>query len=114
MNSRQQGAIGVAKAIAHYSSLGWSVSVPIADAQRYDLIVDDGSGPQRVECKTSTTGDFHLRTQGGNRSWSGEPRMFDPTEVERLFLYNVTTGQSWDYPAEDVTQKTYIRPPESR
>ena len=73
MNSRRQGAIGVGLAVAYYASKGYAVFVPVADASRYDLLVDTGEQILRVEVKTtqSRQGTVSLRTMGGNRSWSG-------------------------------------------
>lgn len=33
----------MAYAIAYYSKLGWTISIPLTDTQDYDLIVDTGS-----------------------------------------------------------------------
>lgn len=111
MNSKKQGDIGVGQAIAYYTSIGWTVSIPLTDSQDYDLIVDDGSGPQRVQVKTSKNESFALRTLGGNQSWSGVAKYFDTSRIERLFLYNLG-GIMYDLPTSSVTQRTYIKPSE--
>lgn len=64
MNTRQLGAIGVAKAIAWFTENGYTVCVPISEVQRYDLIVEMERVLSRVEVKTSSTQKVQLRTCG--------------------------------------------------
>ena len=40
INWKKQGDIGMCYAMAYYSKLGWTISIPITDSQDYDLIVD--------------------------------------------------------------------------
>jgi hypothetical protein len=67
MKSKEQGAVGVAKAIAYFGSQGHAVFVPVSDFKRYDLIVDLYGELKRVEVKTTTQldGSAGLRTLGG-------------------------------------------------
>lgn len=53
MNTRHKGNVAVAHAIAHFSSLGYSVFLPIGDAGgAIDLVVSpDGEKILRVQCK---------------------------------------------------------------
>lgn len=110
MNSKKKGDIGLAKAISYYTGLGWTVSIPLTDSQDYDLIVDPGNGPERVQVKTSSGRSFGLRVLGGNRSWNGVAKHFDNTRVERLFLFSMLTGEMYDVPASAVTQRSSIVP----
>lgn len=41
INSKKQGDVGMCYAIAYYSRLGWTVSIPITDSQDYDLLVEN-------------------------------------------------------------------------
>lgn len=43
INSKKQGDIGMCYAMAYFSKIGYTVSVPITDSQDYDLIVDNGA-----------------------------------------------------------------------
>lgn len=91
-NPRLQGQIGLGAAIGWFSGAGYTVSIPLADNQAYDLVVDRGTGElQRVQVKTTTyrnaRGRFEvaLRTNGGNKSRSTSKR-FDPSTCELLFV----------------------------
>ena len=52
MNTKAKGEISEGIVIAHLLKLGYSVSMPFGDNQRYDIIVDDGSQLRRVQIKT--------------------------------------------------------------
>ncbi len=99
-NSRQQGAIGVGRAIAYYSSRGYAVFVTISDVSRFDFVVDTGERLLRVEVKTTrqASGLIDLRTHGGNRSWSGVVKRLSETDCDIVFVVNVATGSEREYP----------------
>lgn len=91
INSRKQGDTGMGYAIAYFSKLGWTVSIPITDSQDYDLVVDNGEKLLKVQVKTSKFKTEHgiyqvsLRTCGGNRS--GQTiKKFDRNSSDLLFI----------------------------
>lgn len=53
MNSKAKGEISEGLVIAHLLRLGYSVSIPFGNNQRYDLIADDGARLWRVQVKTA-------------------------------------------------------------
>lgn len=91
-NPRKQGDIGVGSAVAWFMRNGYTVSIPVSESQRYDLIVDKDNVLQRVQIKTSTrrepSGGFlvALETRGGNQSWSGTSHFFDKETSDLLFI----------------------------
>lgn len=53
MNSKAIGEITEAIIISHIVKMGWSVSIPFGNNQRYDLIVDCNNGLlYKAQCKT--------------------------------------------------------------
>ena len=64
-NPRRQGNAGLGIAIAYFSRVGAEVAIPLTDTQRYDLIIENGSGLERVQVKTTTLKE-------GTCSWSAE------------------------------------------
>lgn len=52
MNPKAIGEISEAKVVARLVELGYAVSIPFGNNQRYDLIVDDGT-LTRVQVKTA-------------------------------------------------------------
>ena len=91
MNTKLQGNVGLGQAIAYYTSLGYVVSLPLNDSQKYDLIYDDGK-LWRVQVKTSfhkaPSGSFivQLRQKGGS-SRSKLVRLFDPKSADFIFVF---------------------------
>jgi hypothetical protein len=106
MNTKKQGDIGVAAAILHFTELGWAVSKPLADSQRYDLIVDDGLALFRIECKTSDyirNGKYEVKlaTAGGNQSWNGVIKQISANDSDLLFI-RTTAGDQYLLPTKLV------------
>src|SRR5690349_4150016 len=101
---RQQGDLGEATAIQWLTSIGAVVSFPLSHSPDYDLIADLGGGLLRVQVKTSrrqveSTGHFavQLATSGGNQSWTGLVKTFDPQRTDFVFVL-VAGGRQWFIP----------------
>ena len=100
---RRQGDLGEAAAIEWLTRQGAGVWVPLFHSPDVDLIAEVGDALLRVQVKTCTNvqGDrFHVQicTRGGNQSWSGVTKRFDPTRCEYLFVL-VEGGRKWFIPA---------------
>ena len=52
INPKQVGEVSEANIIAALMNKGYSISKPIGDNQRYDLIIDIESKLYRIQCKT--------------------------------------------------------------
>ena len=106
MNTKLQGNIGIGSAIAHFTSIGWIVSVPLTDSQKYDLIVDDGLKLQRVSVKTSTyrrrKSWYVLLKQAGGSRKAATSTKFDRTKIELLYVW-CGDGSRYLIPANAIT-----------
>lgn len=107
--------MGVAAAIWFYTKNGYIVSLPMTEATRYDLIVDDGERLCRVQCKTtgfkrpgSSTYEVQLATSGGNQSWNRVSKHLSSTECDRVFIYRLD-GVMYEYPIEVLDGKGSLR-----
>lgn len=49
-----QGALGLSRAIYEYQKSGYTVSIPLVDAQDYDLVIEKDGVFQSVQCKTTS------------------------------------------------------------
>lgn len=112
VNWKKQGDIGMCYAIAYYSKLGWTISIPLTDSQDYDLIVDTGNSLLKVQVKTTTqiapNGFFivSLRTNGGNKSGNTN-KNFDQNKSDLLFV--MTDGaEFFSIPRNEITALTAI------
>ena len=51
MDNKQKGNLAIASAIKHFVSIGYTVSIPLADTAKYDLVVEHGGVFLAVQCK---------------------------------------------------------------
>ena len=111
VNRRVQGDIGELSAMEWLASRGATVWVPFNHSPHIDLMAEWDDRLIRVQVKTSTfrgpvkSGEERWRisiaTNGGNRSWTGLAKKFDPTRVDYLFVL-VGDGRRWFIPAPFV------------
>jgi hypothetical protein len=73
MDNKLKGNLALASAIAHFVTMEYTVSIPLADTAKYDLVVESGGNFQAVQCKYAgferTMGIYSvpLYVSGGNR-----------------------------------------------
>lgn len=111
-NPRLQGEIGLSDAIAFFGRRGFTVSVPLADNQAYDLLVELDGLVCRVQVKTTTSArrvgvwKVQLATRGGNRSFHTQ-KAFDPDAVDILFVL-ADDGGRWVIPSVEIDARTSL------
>jgi hypothetical protein len=111
INRRQQGDLGEASAIEWLTRQGAIVSAPLGHSPDYDLIAELGGRLVRVQVKTATCREttsrgaerwlVAIRTNGGNQSWTGTTKWFEPDKVDALFVL-VGDGRRWCIPSAAV------------
>jgi Holliday junction resolvase-like predicted endonuclease len=110
---RQQGDIGEASAIAWLAQHGALIFTPLFRSPDYDLIAEMAGRIVRIEVKTSNSrtpvGNFAVAvcTRGGNQSWSGMTKRFDPRRCDYVFAH-VGDGRRWFIPAARIEGSTAI------
>lgn len=89
-NTKKQGDMGLGVAIGYFTSIGYTVGIPLTDSQDYDLIIDDGNHLGRVQVKTCSykrkSYEVNLSVKGGNRTSVGKLKKFDNTNCDYLFI----------------------------
>lgn len=103
---RQQGDIGEWSAIGWLISQGAKVFLPLGHSPDVDLVADLGDSLARIQVKTSNhrqKGGYcvTLATRGGNQSWSGLVKRFEPRRCDYLFVH-VGDGRRWFIPSHVV------------
>lgn len=106
-NSKIQGTVGVGRAIAYFTGIGATVSIPLNDSQSYDLIVDLDGILRRIQVKTSITDTIGLRTTGGNQSFH-TTKVFDHSSCDMIFGA-LQTGDSWLIPTNKFSNVNSIK-----
>ncbi len=108
INSKKQGDIGMCYAIAYFSKLGYTISIPITDSQDYDLIIDNGIKLLKVQVKTTKFKRYNsyqvaLKTSGGNKS-QNNIKTFDFNSSDLLFIL-VDNGDMYCIPTSTISNK---------
>ena len=108
---RQQGDLGELSAIDWLSAQGYRVWIPLGHSPDVDLIATRGEQTLRVEVKTCTRSraggrwDVMICTRGGNQSWNGIVKRFDPARCDYLFVL-VGDGRRWFIPTRAITSSS--------
>ena len=111
-NYKKQGDIGMCYAMAYYSKLGWTISVPITDSQDYDFIVDTEDELLKVQVKTTSCYSEYgipmasLKTTGGNQTCYTS-KSFDTSKIDLLFVLT-DKGTCYSIPTSEIVAKTQI------
>jgi PD-(D/E)XK endonuclease len=110
LNRRLHGDIGELSAMEWLASRGATVWTPSNHSPHVDLMAEGDDQLIRVQVKTSTyrgskpesdRWNVSIATNGGNRSWNGVAKRFDPGRVDYLFVL-VGDGRRWFIPARLV------------
>lgn len=107
-NPNQQGNVGMCYAMAYYSKLGWTISVPITDSQDYDIIVDTGEDLFKVQIKTTNyldDGVYSCSLRTSTRA--GDIKDFENNSSNLLFVLT-GSGDCYSIPKKEITAKTTI------
>ncbi len=113
LKPREQGDLGELSAMEWLASRGAHIYLPVGHSPDVDLIADFGDRIFRVEVKTSTheRGEGRwgvtISTRGGNQSWSGLVKYFDPRRCEFLFVL-VADGRRWFIPTGALDCKSTL------
>jgi hypothetical protein len=103
LKPREQGDWGELAAMTWLMSRGASVYRPVFHSPDVDLVAVLGHHVLRVEVKTTMQPKADGRwgvtiaTRGGNQSWSGLVKYFDPKRCDYLFVL-VADGRQWFIP----------------
>jgi len=82
MDNKQKGNLAIASAIKHFVSVGYTVSIPLSDTAKYDLIVERDGTFLAVQCKYAgyegNPGIYTVNV-GRESSWAKWERYFLPS-----------------------------------
>jgi hypothetical protein len=112
MSPRRQGDLGELSAMEWLASQGYALYLPVGHSPNVDVIAERGDALVRVQVKTSTRytkrrWEVMICTRGGNRSWNGIAKLFDPSCCDALFVL-VADGRRWFIPSSHVAGGTGV------
>jgi hypothetical protein len=102
LKPRQQGDLGELLAMTWLTQMCAEVFRPVLHSPDIDVIAWVGGQLIRVEVKTSncrqgSRWSVQISTHGGNQSWNGVIKYFDPARCDYLFVH-VGDGRRWFLP----------------
>lgn len=88
--NKEKGNMGVAMAIAYFTSKGYTVSIPLNDTQDYDLVIEKDGIFQSVQCKATNSKapnpdgyNLSLKSCGGTKGKTYKTLI--DTDIDLLF-----------------------------
>ena len=107
----QQGNVGLGRAIAYYTSVGYPIMIPLNDTQKYDIVVDNGTRLLRVSIKTTRGKTKNkksyiviLKNSGGS-SGKSVIRKFDNSSCDIVFILT-KDGTMYEISAKEIKATT--------
>ncbi len=113
MDNKQKGNLAVARAIQHFVSIGYTVSIPLTDTARYDLVVEKDGIFRAVQCRYAgyqgNPGVFSvpLYVCGGNRSAGNRRVRYRKGDFDLLFVL-CANGKAYLIPFEAIAGRTTV------
>jgi hypothetical protein len=112
MHWRRQGELGELSAREWFASKGAIVCFPIGHSPDWDFIAQLDGRLLRVQVKSciafyNARWNVSVCTRGGNQSWNGIVKRFDPATCDYLFAV-VGDGRRWCIPASALGGKTSV------
>ncbi len=111
-NSKKQGDIGLALAIAYFTCNDYTISIPLTDSQDYDLIADKNNKLYRVQVKSTSymqnnSYRISLTIKGGNRSGINKIKKLNPDNVDLIFIVT-SINQQYVIPISEIAGQSTI------
>jgi hypothetical protein len=113
MDNKLKGNVSLASAIIHFVTMGYTVSIPLADTAKYDLVVESSGNFQAVQCKYAgferSTGIYSvpLYVAGGNRSAGNRRIKYESKDFDLLFVLCASV-RKYLIPFQEVVGRTII------
>lgn len=111
-STKKKGNVGVARAISEYARLGYDISIPMGDYNKYDMIVDIDGRLYKTQCKTSASKKginsyaVQLGTTGSNSERYTRINRKE-SDYDLLFIL-LENGRCWSIPVEHIKGATCI------
>lgn len=105
MNSKAKGEISEAIILSKLIELGYSVSLPFGNNQRYDLILDDGARLMKIQCKTGRIrNDCVIFNTCSNNGFTYKKVSYK-NQVDYIIVYCFDNNKLYKIPASDLPER---------
>jgi len=107
MHTKDKGDIAEIATVFNALKRGWSVSKPVGENQRYDLILDNGEQLIRVQCKSAKLEKNNIisasLTRMTRRKDKYQRERYTKNEIDAFSLYCPDTDKCYLLFIEDVS-----------
>lgn len=97
LSSKQKGNIGIAAAIKHFTTLGYTISIPLTDSQEYDILVDIDTIIYKVQVKytaaKTTSGNYCIDLRSISGSSRKEYTRLCESSVDYLYIFTNSSDE---------------------
>lgn len=113
MDNKQKGNLAAASAIHRFVLAGYTVSIPLTDTAKYDLVVEQDGRFQAVQCKYAgyegNQGLYSvpLYVSGGNRSAGNRRIKYQEQDFDLLYVL-CANGRAYVIPFAAIAGQTTI------
>lgn len=105
-NTNSKGNVGLGYCISYLTRLGYIVSLPLNDSQKYDLIFDNGK-LNKVQVKSTSqikNNNCFVKIESCTHNYNTS---FNKEDIDYLFVL-CENGDSYMIPSEVITSKTSL------
>lgn len=106
-NSKSIGETHEALILARLLQLGWVVSLPFGDNQRYDMVVDRDGVLFRAQCKTGRLSRGAIMFPTASKNGFTGVRSSYEGQIDVFVVYCVETERVYWVPISDAGTSTY-------
>jgi hypothetical protein len=107
-NTKRRGELAELAFAHRASAMGFKVSKPYGDSERYDFIVDSGSRLWRVQVKCTTTRLNGMYRINSHRRTTNGVVPYDPQDVDFLVCYVLPEDVWFVIPIEAACRSTSV------
>lgn len=109
MNTTNQGTVGLGAAIAEFTKRGNTVSIPLVDGQKYDLIADDGKKLLKIQVKTCSyrdnrTGNYKVQLATNSKQRTNK---FDKRMIDYVYIL-CDNGRQYLIPSKEINAEVML------
>lgn len=120
MTSKDKGNIALGRCIQYFTSLGFTILLPLNDAQDYDLAIDNGNTIDRIQVKYTTqkqpSGYYTCKLYTCGHKDANGKSYEKPTNYEKIdyFWFSNELNEDWLIPIQELANNRTITLNEDR
>lgn len=107
MSTKSQGECSEGKILARLLELGYAISLPFGNNQRYDMILDKDGKFTRAQCKTGRLVDGKVTFAVASKHWKTSVRHSYQGQIDVFLVYCPQTEKVYWVPIEITGRSSF-------